>query len=687
MKTPKTSTPSAAEPERVAKVIARAGVSSRREAEAMIAEGRVALNGVVLDTPAVTVKPGDVVTVDGQPLPERERTRLWMFHKPRGLVTTTHDPEGRRTVFDVLPDDLPRVMTVGRLDINTEGLLLLTNDGGLSRVLELPATGWLRRYRVRAHGAVEQAELDALRDGVAIDGILYGAVEATLDSRKGDNVWLTVGLREGKNREVKNILAHLGLDVNRLIRLSFGPFQLGDLPEGAVEEVPRRVLKEQLGERLAGEAGADFRLREGERQPERQRDLGIAEPAAPRDDDERPPEAKGKVARAPRRPDAARSRHRHEADIAHNADARQGRGADARQGRGGERAPGRDKPHGRPAPRPLEAGAPKRRAAEERREPAPPPNAGRSRLGAAKPEALTPDRPKRLDRPKREAEAADAPRAHRTGRAFEVARKPKPEPAERSEAPRGALKSRGSLSHGGGPDAPSRARGSRSHGAAAERDGGRAAPRPVADERPRGRRGEPDTGGFRPRTDAMGGDEFERREARTGGPAARRSGRDGGDDRRPRRPGGEENHRFRRAGGDEPRAGGRSDKAPRAAAAAGEERRARAPRPSAVEGGPKGTAPRGAGQKTTGRGEARGPRAPESRDDRPRGDRAGPERARADRPRTERPRVDGPASGGGKPRAGKPGGGKPAAGGPKPGGPGGRPGGGKPRGPHADRRR
>ena len=244
--------------ERIAKVMARVGLCSRREAEKWIEAGRVQLNGKVLDTPAVTVTASDKVLVDDVPLPLRERTRLWLYHKPRGLVTTNRDPEGRPTVFDKLPDDLPRVLAVGRLDINTEGLLLLTNDGGLARVLELPSTGWLRRYRVRAFGKVTQADLDGLAEGIAIDGVLYGAIEATLDKEQGDNVWLTVGLREGKNREVKRVLEHLGLTVNRLIRLSFGPFQLQDLDEGAVREIRGRVLRDQLGEKLAEEAGADF---------------------------------------------------------------------------------------------------------------------------------------------------------------------------------------------------------------------------------------------------------------------------------------------------------------------------------------------------------------------------------------------------------------------------------------------
>jgi 23S rRNA pseudouridine2605 synthase len=244
--------------ERIAKVIARAGVASRRDAEVMIEQGRVTLNGEVLRSPAVNVSPDAVITIDGEPLPLKERTRLWIFHKPRGVVTTARDPEGRQTVFDILPDDLPRVVSIGRLDINTEGLLLLTNDGGLAKVIAHPDTGWLRRYRVRAHGDVTQADLDRLRDGVTIDGMEYGPVEAWLDRVQGDNVWITMGLREGKNREVKRILEHLGLAVNRLIRLSFGPFQLGDLETGLVEEVKTRVLKDQLGEALAVQAGVDF---------------------------------------------------------------------------------------------------------------------------------------------------------------------------------------------------------------------------------------------------------------------------------------------------------------------------------------------------------------------------------------------------------------------------------------------
>lgn len=244
--------------ERIAKRLARAGLCSRRDAEEWITQGRVAVNGRVLTSPALDVTERDTITVDGKPLPERERTRLFLYHKPRGLMTTHADPEGRPTVFDNLPAHLPRLISVGRLDFNTEGLLLLTNDGGLARALELPETGWLRRYRVRAHGAITQPQLDALRGGVEVEGVKYGPIEATLEREQGDNVWITFAIREGKNREVRNVLAHLGLEVNRLIRISYGPFQLAELPEGEVEEVRTRVLREQLGDKIAGLAHADF---------------------------------------------------------------------------------------------------------------------------------------------------------------------------------------------------------------------------------------------------------------------------------------------------------------------------------------------------------------------------------------------------------------------------------------------
>ena len=244
--------------ERIAKALARAGLASRRDAEEMVTQGRVTVNGRVINSPALDITANDVVVVDGKPLPPRERTRLFLYHKPRGLMTTHADPEGRPTVFDNLPEGLPRLISVGRLDFNTEGLLLLTNDGGLARVLELPDTGWLRRYRVRAHGEVTQAQLDQLKNGIEVDGVKYGSIDATLERDQGANVWLVFAIREGKNREVRNVMAHLGLEVNRLIRVSYGPFQLGEIEEGKAEEVKTRVLREQLGEKVIAQAGAEF---------------------------------------------------------------------------------------------------------------------------------------------------------------------------------------------------------------------------------------------------------------------------------------------------------------------------------------------------------------------------------------------------------------------------------------------
>ncbi len=240
-------TPSNPDAERIAKFLARAGVCSRRDAERLIAEGRVKLNGQVLDTPAVKVTSADKVVVDGRPIGAVEPSRMWRYHKPSGLVTTHRDPAGRATVFENLPPDMPRVISVGRLDLTSEGLLLLTNDGELARRLELPANGWLRRYRARAYGRVTQEELDTLKDGITVDGMRYGSIDAQLERGSGANSWITVSITEGKNREVRRVLDALGLKVNRLIRTSYGPFQLGTLQAGAVEEIPRKVLKEQLG--------------------------------------------------------------------------------------------------------------------------------------------------------------------------------------------------------------------------------------------------------------------------------------------------------------------------------------------------------------------------------------------------------------------------------------------------------
>jgi 23S rRNA pseudouridine2605 synthase len=244
--------------ERIAKVIARAGLASRREAETWIAAGRVAVNGTIIRSPALAVTASDRIVVDGEPLRARERTRLFLYHKPRGLVTTHSDPQGRPTLFRALPSGLPRLISIGRLDINTEGLLLLTNDGGLARVLELPATGWLRRYRVRALGRVTQEALDRLRNGLTVKGVHYRPIEATLDHEGGANVWLTVGIREGKNREVRNVMETLGLKVNRLIRVAFGPFELSELENGKLQEIPTDELRAKLGPEIAAQAEADF---------------------------------------------------------------------------------------------------------------------------------------------------------------------------------------------------------------------------------------------------------------------------------------------------------------------------------------------------------------------------------------------------------------------------------------------
>ena len=241
--------------DRIAKVLARAGVASRREAERMIEAGRVSVNGKTIDSPALNVTAKDRIVVDGKALSAPEPARLWLYHKPAGLVTTARDEQGRKTIFDDLPEELPRVMSVGRLDLNSEGLLLLTNDGGIKRQLELPATGWLRKYRVRINGRPEEKHLEPLRKGVVVEGETFQPMIVSIDRQQGANAWVTVGLREGKNREIRRAMEDLGFAVNRLIRISYGPFQLGKLASGKVEEVRRKVLRDQLG--LDPEKGGD----------------------------------------------------------------------------------------------------------------------------------------------------------------------------------------------------------------------------------------------------------------------------------------------------------------------------------------------------------------------------------------------------------------------------------------------
>ena len=237
--------------ERIAKFIARSGVCSRREAEELIKQQRVCVNGAIVKTPAFNVEGGEKITIDGEKLPEAEKTRVWIYHKPAGLVTSHKDEKGRQTVFDNLPAGMPRVISVGRLDLNSEGLLILTNSGELSRKLELPSNGWSRRYKVKVHGKLNQSKLAELEKGCEIEGIFYGAIKVVVDSEQGTNAWLSVTLQEGKNREIRKVMKSLGLEVARLIRVSYGPFQLGSLKKGEVREVPQKVLKEQLGGKLS----------------------------------------------------------------------------------------------------------------------------------------------------------------------------------------------------------------------------------------------------------------------------------------------------------------------------------------------------------------------------------------------------------------------------------------------------
>ena len=284
--------------DRIAKVIARAGLASRRDAERMILEGRVSVNGKAINSPALDVTPSDRIRVDGKPLEAPQETRLWLYYKPVGLVTSASDEKGRQTVFDALPRDLPRVLTVGRLDLNSEGLLLLTNDGELKRRLELPTTGWLRRYRVRVNGQPNDLTFAPLRRGVTIDGEEFAPMEIKLDSQQGANAWLTVGIREGRNREIRRAMAHVGLIVNRLIRVGYGPFKLTGMEVNEVREIKRRVLRDQLGGLLTGEPDEkprDFRERgagDGDRKPFARREDGDRKPFARLEDGDRKPFAR-----------------------------------------------------------------------------------------------------------------------------------------------------------------------------------------------------------------------------------------------------------------------------------------------------------------------------------------------------------------------------------------------------------
>ncbi len=289
--------------DRIAKTLSRAGVASRREAERMIEAGRVSVNGKVISSPALNVTEADRIVVDGKPVGAAEPARLWLYHKPRGLVTTDNDEKGRETIYDAMPADMPRVMSIGRLDLSSEGLLLLTNDGGVKRLLELPSTGWLRRYRVRVNGRPTDEELEPLRKGIVAEGQPFQPMEVVLDRQKGANAWLTVGLREGKNREIRRAMDIIGLSVNRLIRVSYGPFQLGELAQGGVEEVRRKVLRDQLGpdadDLLGAAPAAPTQVKRGfkRRVPHKGEFGGPGQPGLPRarsadDDDDRMPRGK-----------------------------------------------------------------------------------------------------------------------------------------------------------------------------------------------------------------------------------------------------------------------------------------------------------------------------------------------------------------------------------------------------------
>lgn len=349
-------------PERIAKRIARSGVCSRRDAERMIAEGLVRLNGKKLDSPAVTVTDEDEIIVDGKPLPEKEKPRLWRLFKKRGLVTSHRDEQGRDTVFEHLPSYVPRVISVGRLDLNSEGLLLLTNDGELARYLELPATGWARRYRVRVHGRIEEEKLKQLEDGITVDGVNYGSIQAEVDVQKGTNAWMTVTLREGKNREIRRVMEHLGWPVTRLMRVSYGPFQLGNLAPGECEEITGKVMKEQLAAFFRGDYSKVSEKKSVARG-------GTSRPKAPRTVFGQPAQRS--------RPQGGPNAAPQNAEAEEKRDTRERSGSSARKGPRIGAAP---RPGGRGKPA-AAVGRPEREEREDRGN-ARPTNKGRGRYGA-----------------------------------------------------------------------------------------------------------------------------------------------------------------------------------------------------------------------------------------------------------------------------------------------------------------
>ncbi|GGF60796.1 pseudouridine synthase [Azorhizobium oxalatiphilum] len=671
--------PAPKEAERIAKVIARAGLGSRREIEDWIAEGRVSVNGKVLESPAFTVTATDEIKVDGQPLPERERTRLFLYHKPNGVVTTNRDPEGRTTLFELLPPTLPRLVSVGRLDLNSEGLLLLTNDGGLARVLELPETGWLRRYRVRAKGTVDQSQLDGLIKGITVEGVEYGSIEAVLDRVQGANVWITVALREGKNREVRNVLGALGLQVNRLIRVSYGPFQLGDVPEGGVEEVRTRILRDQLGDDITAAAQADFNGPLIEREEEdvrparatatEKRAARAAEAAAEKPargarravreeiDPERPPRVplrkrEGEQDRKIVRVGTVADRKGREikverklAPLAEDKPARRPRGERSEEGRG--RAPAREGSEGRGSGRFArgEGRSSEGRSREDR-----PERPFRERDGAAKSPRFSRGGDERPSRPPR----GDAPR-----------RGTRSEPREEAVPP---FRDRIERSSWRADEAPARERSERPRRDRPEREGSERPFRQRDDSRP-GREFKPRTGA--PRGRGAPGEDGPDRSGRSpwrsdeDRPARARPQRERTEGDRPARAGRSDRPQRERPEGDRPQRAGRSDRPQREGSERPfRQREERAPgtfkprfaRDRDAGGDDVGFSGAGRGGKPGFKAEGRGG---------PRGGKPGGFKSGG-------PRGDGPSRGGpgGGPARGK--------GGPKAGGPKGRPTGGKP---------
>jgi 23S rRNA pseudouridine2605 synthase len=361
--------------ERIAKAMARAGIASRRDAEKMILEGRVTVNGTKVASPALDVQPGDKVTLDGKPIDEPQPARLWLYYKPVGLVTSAKDEKGRQTVFDTMPEGMPRVMSVGRLDLTSEGLLMLTNDGGLKRQLELPSTGWLRKYRVRVNGRPNDATFDPLRRGMTIEGEEFQPMEVTLDKQQGANAWLTVGLREGKNREIRRAMTEVGLIVNRLIRVSYGPFRLNKMKAGDVVEVKAKVLREQLGGLIGEEPAEDGRKPRGKGRDRDEDGPRDRKPRTKRDD----------AAKGPRKPGGPRRADGDGASKDRPWAKRSDRDGDKGAPRGGDDRPKGGKPH---YPRGEDKGADKeRKFSKPRRDGDRPERDGDRKFGKPRPSA------------------------------------------------------------------------------------------------------------------------------------------------------------------------------------------------------------------------------------------------------------------------------------------------------------